>query len=59
VRSGRYDPDTKVLELTFRRDGVKIQYLDVPASVWAGLLDAKSAGVYVGTTLKRFRYRRV
>jgi hypothetical protein len=58
VRHGKYDPDTKVLELTFRRDGARVRYLNVPATVWAELLDAKSAGRYVDT-LTRFRYQRL
>jgi hypothetical protein len=59
ISRGTYDPDTKVLELVFRRDRVKVQYLDVPSAVWAGLLDAKSPGLYVTTVLERFKYRRL
>lgn len=58
ISRGTYDPDTKVLELVFRRDRAKVQYLDVPATVWAGLLDANSPGLYVTTVLERFKYRR-
>jgi hypothetical protein len=59
IRYGRYDPDTKVLELTFRRDGARVEYLNVPSSVWAGLIDAKSPGRYVTEVLETFRYRRL
>jgi hypothetical protein len=56
IRRGSYDPDKKVLDLEFRRDGARIEYLGVPASVWAGLLEAKSPGRYVGDALSRYRY---
>lgn len=59
ISRGSYDPDTKVLELVFRRDRVRVQYLDVPSFVWTGLLDSKSAGRYVTSVLDRFRYRRL
>lgn len=56
ISRGWFDPDKKLLELEFRRDGARIEYLGVPAAVWAGLLETKSPGRYVSDVLGRYRY---
>lgn len=40
-----YDPETKELRITFTR-GFTYTYYGVPASVYAGLLNASSVGTY-------------
>jgi hypothetical protein len=46
IRSLGFDSATMTLEVQFM-DGRVYQYLDVPKSVYQGLLDARSAGRFV------------
>ena len=46
-----YDPDQKILEITFRRGGV-YHYHAVPQDVCQGLMDASSQGTYFHEKIK-------
>lgn len=59
IRSVGYDQGAMVLEIEFHTGGV-YQYIDVPRSVYDGLLRAPSKGSYFHSHIKeRYRYRRV
>lgn len=49
------DPETKTLEVAFIKSGI-YQYLGVPASVYDGLLVAKSVGRYFDVNVKKAGY---
>jgi hypothetical protein len=59
LTSAGYDPQGHVLEIEFNPDRV-YQYLDVPAGVFQGLLDADSHGTYFNEEIKhRYPFRMI
>jgi len=58
VREAGYDPESRTLEIAFE-SGRVYQYLDVPESVFAWLLRARSKGAYVSRILAPYAYRDV
>jgi hypothetical protein len=60
LRSVAYDERERVLEVKFVHGSV-YRYLDVPGSVYEGLLAAESRGVYFDEHVKRagYKYERV
>ena len=59
LASAGYDEDAGVLEVEFA-SGEVYRYFDVPADVYAGLLDAESKGKYMTIdVLPVYRYQRV
>lgn len=54
-----YNPDRKLLELTFRTHSI-YRYFDVPSETFEGLLQAPSKGSYFNRHIRsRFPYQRV
>lgn len=51
-----YDPRTATLEVAFHSGGV-YRYLQVPESVFAGLVSATSVGRYLDAHVKKAGYR--
>lgn len=49
--SGTYDPDSRVLTITFNT-GATYEYSDVPPSVWSELCNAASAGSYFSAYIR-------
>jgi len=47
-----YDPHSRDLQIWFRTSGGPYTYVQVPASVYAGLLSAPSAGRYFDTYIR-------
>ena len=55
----RYDPQTLILEIEFKKGGV-YQYFEVPEHVFEGMKSASSKGQYLAQNIKGvFRYARV
>lgn len=50
-----YDSDTQTLEVRFRHGGV-YRYMDVPATVFAGLVGSRSRGRYYHEHIRRAGY---
>jgi len=51
-----YDETNETLEIEFNNGGVYL-YLDVPSSVYAGLMSASSHGAYFDSNIKKAGYR--
>ena len=51
LQSATYDPGSQVLSIKFKDSGV-YDYEGVPADVWDGLCNCKSAGKYVNENLR-------
>jgi hypothetical protein len=53
-----YEPATETLEIKFHNSGT-YQYLNVPISLYQGLMSASSKGAFFDDRIKeRFRYRK-
>jgi len=50
-----YDADQEILEIEFNHGGI-YQYLQVPESVYKGLIDASSKGQYFDRNIKKAGY---
>ena len=53
VESVGYDPLEKVMEVKFRSGGT-YRYVDVPGTVYAGMMNADSHGSFVHRTLRKY-----
>ncbi|MDV2481091.1 KTSC domain-containing protein [Methanoculleus sp. Wushi-C6] len=59
IRSVGYDEEDEILEVEFHSGGV-YHYVGVPASVYEGLLTARSKGRYFGDFIRlRYPYEKV
>jgi hypothetical protein len=60
LQSVGYDEETRILEVEFKNGDV-YQYLNVPVSIFTGLLSATSKGSYFDTYVKKagYSYRQV
>lgn len=62
VHSGIYDFGTRELTMRYLREATDAvyQYVDVPARVWTGLVEAASKGSYINENVAyEFRYAKV
>jgi hypothetical protein len=51
IAAGRYDPDSKVLEIQFN-EGKIYRYIDVPRDIWLSLCRADSKGLYFQSQIR-------
>ena len=51
IAAGRYDPDSKVLEIQFN-EGKIYKYVDVPRDIWLSLCRADSKGLYFQSQIR-------
>jgi len=56
LKSVGYDEENEILEIEFLQGGV-YQYLNVPQSVYDGLMKASSHGQYFDRNVKKAGYR--
>ena len=55
-----YKADTQTLIVKFRVSGQTYEYLNVPQTLYEGLLTAESKGKYINDNIRsQFNYRRV
>jgi KTSC domain-containing protein len=57
IQSVGYDSEKKVLEIKYRDDGVVIQSLNVPPSVFHRLITADHPGVFWCDNRNRFKFK--
>lgn len=58
-KTGRYDEDSKVLEITFNQ-GFTYVYFDVPLKTWEELVASESPGNYLNKEIKgKFSYKKI
>lgn len=59
LKSAGYDEKERVLEVEFT-NGTRYRYTDVPPAVYAGLLQAGSAGTYFHQNVRgQYNYKKV
>jgi hypothetical protein len=51
-----YDPERRILEVEFRRNGQIYKYFDVPAEEYEAFLRAESKGTYLNQQFKARGY---
>lgn len=47
-----YNPETKEMGITFKPSGKRYEYLNVPESIYNGIISAPSAGKYFYANIK-------
>ncbi len=58
LQSAEYDPETRVLSITFKR-GVSYSYADVDEATYNSLLSAGSPGAYFAANIRdKFSYQK-
>ena len=60
IDSVGYNADTQTLIVKFKGSGQVYEYLNVPQTLYEGLLTAESKGKYINDNIRsQFNYRRV
>lgn len=60
IDSVGYNADTQTLTVKFKVSGQTYEYLNVPQTLYEGLLTAESKGKYINDNIRsQFNYRRV
>jgi hypothetical protein len=60
LASVNYQAETSALDLKFRQRGITYRYFNVPADIYAHLLNAESKGSCFNRQIRgRFRYQRL
>jgi hypothetical protein len=52
-----YDPETKILEIEFKKSGERYRYFEVPADAYDAFMSAPSKGTYLNQQFKKVGYR--
>lgn len=60
IDSVGYNADTQTLTVKFKVSGQTYEYLNVPQTLYEGLMTAESKGKYINDNIRsQFNYRRV